>query len=95
MNTLLSNKYLTAFTIAAFFAIPGLLFFGYMAYPEESEMRRVFIILSIIVLILCVLAYLAGKESGELKGWNDSYDANKRPGRQWTFRDEFYKRENL
>lgn len=54
-------------------------------------MRGVFIILSIIELILCVLAYMAGKESGVLQGWSDSYDANKKPDREWTFRDEFYK----
>jgi sugar phosphate permease len=74
MKTPLSNKYLTAFTIAVF-AIPGQLFFGFMTYPAGSDMRGVFIILSIIELILCVLAYMAGKESGVLQGRSDSYDA--------------------
>lgn len=91
MNTLLSNKYLTAFTIAALLTIPGLLFFGYMTYPEGSEMRMMLIVFSLISLILCVLAFMAGKESGELQGWSDSYDANKKPGGQWTFRDELHK----
>lgn len=85
---LTSNRHLIAFTISASVTIPGLLAVGFLNFPADSVMRWLCFFLAALVLVMSTLAYVAGRESGEIKGWNDSYDANNQPGQKWIFKNE-------
>ena len=91
IKMLFENKHLAALTVTMATTIPGLVVMGFLTFPSGSPLRWFCLLLSGLVFVMCKLAYSAGFESGELQGWNDSYDVNNNSSRQWTFKDDLCK----
>ncbi len=90
------NKRLIIFTVAAVVIVVGMLSSALFLFAVKNVVSGWMLMFSsCMCLALSILAFSAGYESGEIKGemkgWNDSYDANGRlsdgnPGSSWTFK---------
>ena len=90
MQNIKSNKYLVLFSIFLTICIVGIVILAiglFASANTDSLWAWVLLACAGLMLILCMLAYAAGFESGELQGWNDSYQVNGKTDRiSWVFK---------